>query len=196
MLKSHGNYLIEFFVLKPKLSDLAILCKFALYNFEKNVTPSGNRTRASHRIWFQIQHYPFYTNLTFACKTETSGFLYSHALLIPLKLSKSKFQVVHEQKFKDLLSSTCQVSVERTVLDLESEVMKGQVLFPMEVTSFSKFYNPNLHIIARSDSLGFKTENPNDTILEIFGLKTPRDINDTTISHENSLMIQHQRDLT
>ena len=35
--------------------------------------------------WFQVQHYPFYTNLTFACKTETLGSLYSHALLIPLK---------------------------------------------------------------------------------------------------------------
>ena len=32
----------------------------------------------------QDQHYPFYTNLTFACKTETLGSLYSHALLIPL----------------------------------------------------------------------------------------------------------------
>ena len=32
--------------------------------------------------------------------------------------------MVHEQKFKDLLSSTCQVSVERIVLDLESEVMR------------------------------------------------------------------------
>ena len=29
--------------------------------------------------------------------------------------------MVHEQKFKDLLSNTCQVSVERIVLDLESE---------------------------------------------------------------------------
>ena len=37
----------------------------------------------------------------------------------------SKYQVVHEQKFKDLLSSTCQVSVERRVLDLEYEVMRG-----------------------------------------------------------------------
>ena len=36
--------------------------------------------------------------------------------------SKSKHRVVHEQKFKDLLSSTCQVSVERSMLDLESEV--------------------------------------------------------------------------
>ena len=63
--------------------------------------------------------------MTFPSKTETLGSLYSHALLIPLKLSKSKYQVVHEQKFKDLLSSTCQVSVERIVLDLESEVMKG-----------------------------------------------------------------------
>ena len=46
------------------------------------------------------------TDLTFACKTETLGSSYSHALLIPLKSSKSKYQVVHEQKFKDLLSST------------------------------------------------------------------------------------------
>ena len=37
----------------------------------------------------------------------------------------SKYQLVHEQKFKDLLSSTCQVSVERIVLDLESETMRG-----------------------------------------------------------------------
>ena len=33
--------------------------------------------------------------------------------------------MVHEQEFKDLLSSTCQVSVERIVLDLESEVIRG-----------------------------------------------------------------------
>ena len=37
----------------------------------------------------------------------------------------SKNQVVHEQKFKDLLTSTCQVSPEMRVLDLESEVMIG-----------------------------------------------------------------------
>ena len=35
-------------------------------------------------LWFQVQHYPFYTNLSFACKTETLGSLYSHALLSPL----------------------------------------------------------------------------------------------------------------
>ena len=33
--------------------------------------------------------------------------------------------MVHEQKFEDLISSTCQVSVERMALDLESEVMTG-----------------------------------------------------------------------
>ena len=33
--------------------------------------------------------------------------------------------MVHEQKFKDPLSSTCQVSVKRRVLDLESEAMRG-----------------------------------------------------------------------
>ena len=47
--------------------------------------------------------------------------IYSHALLILTKSSKSKHQVVHEQKFKDLLSNTCQVSVERSMLDLQSE---------------------------------------------------------------------------
>ena len=33
--------------------------------------------------------------------------------------------MVHEQKFKDILSSTCQVSPKWIVLDLESEVMRG-----------------------------------------------------------------------
>ena len=66
----------------------------------------------------------FWTKLTFACKTKTLGSLYSHNLLI-LTVQKFKNQVVHGQKFKDLLSSTCQVSVERRVLDLESEVMRG-----------------------------------------------------------------------
>ena len=47
---------------------------------------------------------------------------YSHALLIVTKSSKSRNQVVHEQKFKELPSSTCQVSVERSMLNLESEV--------------------------------------------------------------------------
>ena len=63
---------------------------------------------------------PSCTNSTFACKTETLVSLYSHALLIPLKSSKSKYQVVHEQKFKDLLSSTFQVGVERRVSGLKS----------------------------------------------------------------------------
>ena len=73
-------------------------------------------------LWFQVQQSPFLTNLVFTCKTETLGSLYSHALLIQTKSSSSKNQMVHEQKFKDLLSSTCQISSERRVLDLESEV--------------------------------------------------------------------------
>ena len=71
---------------------------------------------------FQVQHYPFWTYWAFACKTETLGSLYSHALLILTKSSKFENQVVHEQKFKDLLSNKCPVSPERIVLDLESEV--------------------------------------------------------------------------
>ena len=34
------------------------------------------------------QHYPFWTKLTFACKTETLGSLYSHVLLIMAKSSQ------------------------------------------------------------------------------------------------------------
>ena len=52
---------------------------------------------------FQVQHSPFWVNLGFSCKTETLGSLHSHALLILTKLSKSKDQVVNEQKFKDSL---------------------------------------------------------------------------------------------
>ena len=37
----------------------------------KNVTPTGNRTWVSHNLIFQVQHYPFWTKLTFACKTKT-----------------------------------------------------------------------------------------------------------------------------
>ena len=37
----------------------------------------------------------------------------------------------------------------------------ARVLFPLGVTFFSKFYNPNLHNIARSDRIGFKMKNPN-----------------------------------
>ena len=100
----------------------------------QNVTPSGNRT------------------LAFAGKTETLGSLYSHALLIPTKSSKSKHQVVHGQKFKDLPSSTWQ---ERRVLDLESEVMRGLGSIPtggnilsLDFFSCSKAFDANIGIIA------------------------------------------------
>ena len=48
--------------------------------------------------------------------------LYIQALLILTNSSTSKNQVVHEQKFKDPLSSAFQISSERRVLDLESDV--------------------------------------------------------------------------
>ena len=66
-------------------------------------------------LWFQVHHSPFWVNWAFACKAETLGSLYSHALLIPTKSPKSKNKVIHKQKFKGPLSSTCQVSSERSV---------------------------------------------------------------------------------
>ena len=56
----------------------------------KNVTPSEYSTPG-----------PLTPSPILAFKTETSGSLYSHALLILTKSSKSINQVVHEQKFKD-----------------------------------------------------------------------------------------------
>ena len=41
-------------------------------------------------LWSQVQHAPLYTNLAFACKTETLSSLYSQALLILTKSSRSK----------------------------------------------------------------------------------------------------------
>ena len=111
------------------LAAEALLCENKK-NPVKNVAPSRNRTQASHNLWFQVQHSPFRNKLTFAYKTETSGSLYSYALLI-------KNQVVYKQNFKDLLSSTFQVSPERIVLDLESEVMRGPGSIP---TGFHRFF--------------------------------------------------------
>ena len=55
---------------------MAILAAEALLRENKtiqwqNVTPSEGGTQASHNLWFQAQHSPFWTNLTFAYKTET-----------------------------------------------------------------------------------------------------------------------------
>ena len=57
---------------------------------------------------------------------------------------------MHEQKFKDLLSSTCQVSPERIVLDLESEVMRDPDSIPTFFTGIFCFHivKPLLPILA------------------------------------------------
>ena len=73
--------------------------------------------------------------------------------MIPTKSSKSKNQVMYKQKFKDPLSSTCKISLERRVLDLESQ---AQVQSLMEVPfchwiymiTLSKASDSNIGIIA------------------------------------------------
>ena len=91
------------------------------------------------------------------------------------KILDLPLQVVHEQKFKDVLNSTCQISPKKIVLDLESEVMRGLGSIPTGGYIFSKFNNPNLYNIARSDSLGFKTKNPNNTRMPTAHLLTLQD---------------------
>ena len=110
-------------------------------------------------LWFQVQHSPFWTNLTFACKTDTLGSLvmlyWFHALLILTKSPKSKKnQVVHEQNFKYLRSSTSQISSEKRVLDLETEVhwlsihLGENILFQVIFISRTKASDANIVIIA------------------------------------------------
>ena len=68
--------------------------------------------------------------------------------------------MVHEHNFKDLLSSTCQASVERRVLDLEPErqamrglgsIPTGGNILPLEFFLFScsKDENANIRISVR-----------------------------------------------
>ena len=44
----------------------------------------------SNKLFHKMCNSPFWTNLSFACKTEMLGSLYSHTLLILTKSSKSK----------------------------------------------------------------------------------------------------------
>ena len=74
--------------------------------------------------------------------------------------------MVHEHKFKDLLSSTCQVNVERRVLDLELEAMRSLVSIPtggnilsLDFISHSKASDANIAIIANFVQF---VKNPND----------------------------------
>ena len=88
------------------LASKALLRGNKIFQLQNVLNPwtSDSKSNTLHQNW---------TNLAFACKTGTLGSLYSHALLIQTKSSKSKFDVhvqiskVHEQIFKDLLSSTC-----------------------------------------------------------------------------------------
>ena len=131
------------------LAIMPLLASEALLHVNKNIqwqniTTSGNRIRASHSLWFQVQRSPFWTNFVFACKTGNLGSLYSHSLLIPTKWLKSKNKVMQEQKFKDPLSSTCPLSSERRVLDLASKVHENPAFYPHSgchfVTGFFCFH--------------------------------------------------------
>ena len=51
------------------------------------------------------------------------------------------------------------------MLDLGSE---GPGSIPIRGNIFSKVYNPNLHNIARSDSLGLEMKNPNVSLSPLF----------------------------
>ena len=68
-----------------------------------------------------------------------------------------------EQKFKDPLSSTLVQKGECWTWN--QRLIRGSIpnfpgYIPTRGNIFSKFYNPNLHNIARSDRIGFMTKKP------------------------------------
>ena len=69
--------------------------------------------------------------------------------MIPTKSFKFKDQVMYEQKFQALLSSKFQVSPERRVLDLESEVQGFNTRTHNIFTGFFSFHvvNPVMPIL-------------------------------------------------
>ena len=79
--------------------------------------------------------------------------LYSHTLLILTESSKSKNQVVHGQMFKDLPSSKCPVSEEKSMLDMKtlasgSIPTRGNISLLNLLFSHSKTSDTNIGIIA------------------------------------------------
>ena len=73
----------------PILASEVLLCEKK--SSDKMLPPVGIEPRPLIVSDSESNTILFYTNLTFACKTKTLGSLYSHALLIPLKSSKSKY---------------------------------------------------------------------------------------------------------
>ena len=104
----------------------------------KNITPVG--IEPGSLITSDSKSNTFLSGLSWylLLRLKTIGSLYSNALLILTKSSKCKNQVVHEQKLKDRLRSTCQVSSKR--IDFESEAMRDLGSIPTGVTFFTGFF--------------------------------------------------------
>ena len=101
---------IEFFTIIPILAPEALLCENKIFQYQ-NVIPSDDYFLVKLRV-----------------NTETLGSLFNHALHILPKSPKSKNQVVHEEKFKDSLTSTCQVRVSDLELPMLCVCKKTQLL--------------------------------------------------------------------
>ena len=82
------NWTSRFITSSNLLSALYVRSRL-LFEIHKNIGTRGFITRKQKNssnnmlphwalnpgLWFQVQHYPFWTNLKFACKTETLGSL-------------------------------------------------------------------------------------------------------------------------
>ena len=78
---------------------------FTVYTKPKKLPPVGLDMMQEIITGLRVQCLTNWAKLAFACKSETFRSLSSYALLILTKSSKSKNQMVPEQKF-----STCQFS--------------------------------------------------------------------------------------
>ena len=96
-----GLYIRVFHSCCTKLAEMTSLYSKDLTTAKKKLPPVGLDLMLQIITGLGVQCLTRWAKQAFAYKFKTLGSLYSHALLISTKSSKSKNQVVHEQKFKD-----------------------------------------------------------------------------------------------
>ena len=76
----HWSARIRGFSKLPSLAMMPILASEAFTTWKQKIPVTKCYPQWVLNCWFQVQHSPFWTNLAFACKTETLGCVYSRAL--------------------------------------------------------------------------------------------------------------------
>ena len=135
---------------------MPILASEAFYNvkaknFSNKMLPSVSIELLN--LWFQVQQSPFWTNLAFTCKTETLGYLYSHALLIPTK-SKNQWFMNRSLKISQVANARLTQKGEcwnqRLIRGQVQYWGRGNIFHRIFLFSFSKTSDSDIGILPNS----------------------------------------------